>query len=189
MAYVLPSVLMFTVPGLTNRQWINGLFYQPFPISAFIVQQSMRPFMREPSEETKSPEADLPYLRIAYASSAIVSSSVYLSLWAFSRFPMVDVFFNDVRNPSAVMPLLTGAAKVLRYDHLASFGAGSVWTLLSFWDLKRGGILKTGWGKILGVSAGTTLVAGPGAGMVVMWWWREEVLAVKAREKEQKRSK
>lgn len=96
---------------------------------------------------------------------------------------MADVFFKNIRNPSAVMPLLTGAAKVLRYDHLASFGAGAVWTLLSFWDLKRGKILRAGWCRILGVLAGTTFVAGPGAGMAVLWWWREEVLAARASEK------
>jgi hypothetical protein len=180
-SYILPSVAMFVVSGLTNRQWINGLFFQPFPIYAAIIQRVLSRFETETTESDriKKPEADMPYLRRAYGFAAAASGCVYFCLWITSPFPLVDIFFKDTRSPSAAMSLLEGAAKVLRYDHIAAFSAGAVWTLLSFGDLKRAGILNASWWIIVGVLAGITLVAGPGAGMAVMWAWREEVLAAR----------
>jgi len=90
---------------------------------------------------------------------------------------MFDVFFNNLSNPSAAVPLLYGAAKALRYDHIASFSASAMWTMLSFSDLRKAGKLRAGWGRIIGMFAGATLVAGPGAAMAMMWAWREEALA------------
>jgi hypothetical protein len=37
-------------------------------------------------------------------------------------------------------------------------------------------LIKVGWGRIVGVFAGTMVVCGPGAGMAIMWGWRESVL-------------
>lgn len=70
-------------------------------------------------------------------------------------------------------------AKFLRYDQIAAFGAGAIWTALSFHDLKKAGKVNSGWAKILGVFSGITLVAGPGAAMAAMWGWREEALGKK----------
>jgi hypothetical protein len=179
--YALPTVASFALPGLTNRQWINGLFFQPFPIWAAISQQVLGAFVKNTtdSDRMKNPEADIPYLRRAYACAAAASASVYLYLWVVSPVSLGQIFFKGLGNPSDALPLIEGAAKVLRYDQIASFSAGIVWTLLSFGDLKRAGKLDAGWGRIVGIFAGTTLVAGPGAGMAVMWAWREEVLAKK----------
>ena len=41
LAYILPSVAMFAVPGLVNRQWINGVFFQPFPLYAYAIQRTL----------------------------------------------------------------------------------------------------------------------------------------------------
>lgn len=178
-SYILPSVAMFVVPGLTNRQWINGLFFQPFPIYAAITQRVLGRFVKDStdSDHIKNLEADMPHLRRAYGFASAASGCVYLYLWIASPFSLADIFFKDIGNPSVAVPLLEGATKVLRYDQIAAFSAGAAWTFLSFGNLKRAGIMNARWGRIIGVLAGTTLVAGPGAGMAVMWAWREEVLA------------
>jgi hypothetical protein len=93
----------------------------------------------------------------------------------------VNVFFQGIRNPSASVSAVVSLAKVFRYDQIAAFSAGAVWIMLNFRDLKKAGKLNAGWGRIVGVLAGTTLVAGPGAAMAAMWAWREEALAKRER--------
>jgi hypothetical protein len=182
-AYVLPSVAMFAVPGLINRQWINGVLFQPFPLYAFAVQRLLKKAVTDPGEKVKEEEVekateeDLHSLRLIYGISAALSGSVYLYLWTTSPFLLNEIFFFNVSNPTAPITMLKGAAKVLRYDQICAFGASAVWTLLHFWDLKREGLISgVGWGRILGVFAGMSVVGGPGAAMCGMWGWREEVL-------------
>lgn len=185
LAYILPSMAMFAVPGLVNRQWINGVFFQPFPLYVYAIQRTLLslPSTSENEEEEKSAtETDL---RLIYGISAAASASVYLYLWITSPISMADIFFSETSNPTAPMTMLKGAAKVLRYDQLCSFGAGAVWTLLHFWDLKRDGYMRNaGWGKILGVFGAMNVVGGPGAAMAGMWAWRESVLKKKEIKRE-----
>jgi hypothetical protein len=117
------------------------------------------------------------YLRRAYAFAIATAACANLYVRFVSPVSIFDIFFNNLSNPSAAVPLLYGAAKALRYDQIATFSAGAMWTMLSFSDLTKAGRLQAGWGIIVGVFAGTTLVAGPGAAMATMWAWREEVLA------------
>ena len=177
MAYILPSVAMFAVPGLVNRQWINGVFFQPFPLYAYAIQRVLLTFpssSKNKEEEEEATEADL---RLICGLSAAASASVYLYLWITSPGSMADIFFSETSSPTAPITMLKGAAKVLRYDQLCSFGAGTVWTLLHFWDLKREGLMRSvGWGKILGVFWAMNLVGGPGAAMAGMWAWRESII-------------
>jgi hypothetical protein len=70
------------------------------------------------------------------------------------------------------LPLIEGTVKTLRYDQIAACSAGLLWILLSFRDLKAKKA-TTGWARIVGLFAGMTLVAGPGAAMGLMWGWRE----------------
>jgi len=181
-SYVIPTVAMFVAPELATRQWINGLFFQPFPLWAALTQFILSQFVQDTTETAKlsKPETDMPYLRQAYAFAAIASGSAYLyvygSAWK-SSISVLDIFFKDISKPKDAAPIFDGAAKVLRYDHLWSFSAGLLWVLLSFGDLRKAGKVQAGWIKIIGASVLTTLVAGPGAAMAVMWWWREESLA------------
>jgi hypothetical protein len=177
MAYILPSVAMFAVPGLVNRQWINGVFFQPFSLYAYAIQRTLLTIhssSKNKEEEEEATEADL---RLIYGLSAAASASVYLYLWIKSPGSMADIFFSETSSPTAPITMLKGAAKVLRYDQLCSFGAGAVWTLLHFWDLKREGLMRSaGWGKILGVFGAMNVVGGPGAAMTGMWAWRESII-------------
>jgi hypothetical protein len=185
-SYVVPTVVMFVAPGLTTRQWVNGLFFQPFPLWAALVQYGLSKCVTDTTDTDKvvKPEADMPYLRRAYAFAAVSSACVYFyvysSAWR-SSISLLDIFFKDITIPSTMQPWLIGAAKVLRYDHLWSMGSGALWTFLSLKDLKAADMVQSGWGRILGIFAATTLVAGPGTAMTVMWAWREEALAKKTR--------
>lgn len=118
----------------------------------------------------------MPYLRQAYGFAAAVSACAYLYVRFASPVSLREVFFSGLSSPTEYVSLLQSSAKALRYDQIASFGAGAIWTMLSFGDLKRAGKLQARWGSIVGVFAGTTLVSGPGAAMATMWAWREEAL-------------
>jgi len=63
------------------------------------------------------------------------------------------------------------------WDQICAFGAGMLWVLLHFCDLKKVGKLQAGWMKIIGVLVMGAVWVGPGAAMAGMWWWREEILA------------
>jgi hypothetical protein len=185
LAYILPSVAMFAVPGLVNRQWINGVFFQPFPLYAYTIQRTLLAIHSSSKNEEEEESATETDLRLIYGLSAAASASVYLYLWIESPSSMADILFSDLSNPTAPITMLKGAAKVLRYDQLCSFGAGAVWTLLHFWDLKREGLMRSaGWGKILGVFGAMNVVGGPGAAMAGMWAWKESVLDQEMKRKE-----
>ncbi|KAI9746304.1 MAG: hypothetical protein M1818_000015 [Claussenomyces sp. TS43310] len=180
-SYVLPTVAMFAAPSLGARQWINGVFWQPFPIYASLVHRLLASFVNDTTKDDQctNPRSDLPYLRWAYRATAAVSAAAYLYVRLASPVPLRDVFFQGIRDPTAVGSLAASIAKSLRYDYLVAFSAGAMWIGLSFRDLKRAGKLRAGWAKIFGVFAGSTLFMGPGAAMATMWSWREETLAKK----------
>ncbi|KAG9229151.1 hypothetical protein BJ875DRAFT_387965 [Amylocarpus encephaloides] len=147
LTFILPTLAMTYAPTLANRQWINGLFWQAFPVYGAICQRLLGLLVKDTTEQDRisNPEADMKYLRRAYWFAAIFG----------------------------------GAANLL----LLTFGAGAVWTLLNFKDLKAAKKTPVSWLTIVGALVGGTLVAGPGATMAGMWAWREEILANSADRK------
>jgi hypothetical protein len=63
------------------------------------------------------------------------------------------------------------------WDQICSFGAGLLWVSLHFYNLKKVGKLEASWVKVVGFLVTAAVLTGPGAAMVGMWWWREEMLA------------
>lgn len=126
------------------------------------------------------------YLRRAYKFAIVTAVCAYAFVHFSSPVSLFRVFFSGLKNPSQALPLIEGAAKALRYDQIATFSAGAIWTMFSFADLKKAKKMTTGWAGIVGLFAGTTIVAGPGAAMGVMWAWREEILAKRKTGNEKK---
>jgi hypothetical protein len=178
-SYILPSVAMVVTPGLANRQWINGLFWQPFPVYAALLQRSLGRFVKDTTDSDRihNPEADMKYLRRTYVFAGTVAACVGLYVRFASPASLLNVFFGGLRDRDSALGVAGSLAKAFRYDQIATFSAAAVWTMLSFGDLKKAGKLSTGWAKIVGVFAGTTIVAGPGTAVAAMWAWREEVMA------------
>jgi hypothetical protein len=178
LSYVLPSIAMYTAPRLATRQWVNGMFWQPFPVYAAILQRIFGLFVKDTTQKdrVRNTEADMPHLRRIYAFAGVAAAVINLYVRFKSPTPLMEVFFKGISSPSAPAPLMETLAKFLRYDQIAAFSAGAIWTALSFHDLKKVGKVTSGWVNIVGVFAGTTIVAGPGAAMAAMWAWREEAL-------------
>ncbi|CAG8957809.1 hypothetical protein HYFRA_00000148 [Hymenoscyphus fraxineus] len=153
--YILPSIAMFMVSSLSTRLWIHGVFWQPFPIYAQVTQLILGRFVSDTTEidRIQNPEADMPYLRRIYAFAAVVAAitSVY------TRFNLPG------------------------YLPSAASCAGLYWILIHFMDLKVAGKLNARWVGVICVLAGLFLTIGPGATVIAVWAWREEVLAAKKR--------
>ncbi|KAL5319811.1 hypothetical protein ACEPPN_012869 [Leptodophora sp. 'Broadleaf-Isolate-01'] len=180
-SFILPSIAMFAAPGIANRQWINGVFFQPFPLYASLIHRLLTKTVKDTTQvdRIENVKADMKWLRLAYRFAAATAATAYFYVVLKSPVSLTEVFFKGLSNPSEALPLITGAAKIFRYDQITAFTAGAVWVLLSFKDLKKAKKIQTRWPGIVGTFAGTTILAGPGAGMAVMWAWREECLAKK----------
>ena len=179
LAYILPAVTMLTVPGLANRQWINGFFWQLFPLYTAILQRLFDLVVKDPTKESRlsNPLADMVYLRWTYGFSFAVASGVNFYARLASPVSLMELFFQGLGNPNAQVSLAEGAAKLFRYDLIVSFSAVTLWLLLSFWDLKKAGKVRANWLALISVYVALVVAVGPGAAMVAMWAWREEAIA------------
>lgn len=52
-SHVLPSVAMFTAPGLTTRQWVNGIFWQRFPVYMATLQRVLGLFVKDTTQKDR----------------------------------------------------------------------------------------------------------------------------------------
>ncbi|OBT83656.1 hypothetical protein VE02_07639 [Pseudogymnoascus sp. 03VT05] len=181
LSYVVPTIAMFAAPTLATRQWVNGLFWQPFPVYAAILQRVFGLFVKDTTHRDRidNPEADMPHLRRVYRFAGVAAACAFLYVRFKSPVSATEVFLEGIRNPGAAVPLFQRLSKTFRYDQICAFSAGAVWTLLSFRDLKKAKKVEASWAKIIGTMAGLSLLVGPGAAMTAMWVWREEALAKK----------
>lgn len=179
LSYILPSIAMFTAPGLNTRQWINGFFWQPFPIYAAVMQRVLYKMVKDTTWEdrTTNPRADIHYLRRVYGFAFATSALAYWYMRFTSPTSVIDTILGGLRDPGSSQVLLENVAKIFRYDYVATSASGAAWVLLSFNDLKKAKKIQAGWGKIVGIYLSTLLIGGPGAAMAAMWAWREEALA------------
>lgn len=172
---------MFTAPTLASRQWINGVFWQPFPIYAAILRRVLGRFVKDTTmvDRINNTEADMPYLRRIYAFAGVLAAAAHLCTGFKSPVPLTEVFVQGNTDPESEVPLIETIAKIIRCNRISAFSTGAIWILLGFHDLKKVGKLTTGWCKIVALYTTICVVGGPGAAMAVMWAWREEVLAKK----------
>ncbi|OBT70177.1 hypothetical protein VE03_00332 [Pseudogymnoascus sp. 23342-1-I1] len=181
LTYVVPTVTMFAAPTLATRQWVNGLFWQPFPVYSAILQRVFGLFVKDTTQKERvdNPEADMPYLRQVYRFAGVAAACAFLYVRFKSPVSATEVFFDGIRNPGAAVPVIQRLSKTFRYDQISAFSAGAFWTLLSFRDLKKAKKIEASWARIVGTMAGLTFLVGPGAMMAAMCAWREEALAKK----------
>ncbi|EHK97820.1 hypothetical protein M7I_6403 [Glarea lozoyensis 74030] len=87
LSFLAPSVAMLNAPGLANRQWINGLFWQLFPLSGAICQRLLSLLIKDTTETDRlsNPEADMKHLRRVYWAAGIfaMATNLYDQLMTF----------------------------------------------------------------------------------------------------------
>jgi hypothetical protein len=177
-SYLIPFTVMFFYPDLSTRLYAHAI-WQFYPIILSVTHRALSYTVKDTTKQDRirNPTTDIASLRSTYFVTGLVSASVYLYLWTLSPYSLREVFFSNLSNPGqAVKVIAPAAAKFMRYDLIATLGAGLYWTGLQWWDLKRARKTTMGWFKFLGAMTVTTLLLGPGATMAGFWYWREEVL-------------
>ena len=138
---------------------------RPLPIYASILQRIFGRFFKDIADvdHVYNPEADIPYDRRTYLFAGAVAACAGLCVRFASPVSVMNVFSEGIHNPSTSVSAMASLVTAFRYDQIAAFSTGAIRTMLSFKGLKKAGKLTAGWARIVGVFAGTTVVAGPGA--------------------------
>lgn len=131
-------------------------------------------------DRVHKPTADLTYLRVIYSICILICGCFY-SYTGLSSFKSTAAsLIQGLQSPiKLVQAGLNANPGVWKAEKTFLYGTAFYWTLLHFADLKFVGKLSKSWPLILAVLLFSTLFAGPGAALLVMWAWREELMAKK----------
>jgi hypothetical protein len=179
LGYVLPVAFQFGPWDDGTVQSINAL-WQIFPLTIASLHWLFSSLVADTTNEDRllNPLADLVSLRRLYAVIAVIPTVLHLYVRLSSPTTLLDIFFGGIGHQFRPVELISeGINCFLKYDSLLLFAATFYWIILNLRDLKEAGILKTSWATIILRLAGLTLVCGPGAAIMTVWAWREELLA------------
>ena len=70
-------------------------------------------------------------------------------------------------------------AELLEFSFVFTYMAAFFWVILSFADLKSAKRLRTSWIAIVMLLGVSNVILGSGSTLLLMWAWREEVMAKK----------
>jgi hypothetical protein len=107
---------------------------------------------------------------------AVVNTATYWYTMRNSEVPAFELFIPAYFASAPVEPHVV-MRTIIQYDYLCSCGATMLWVCLSIRDLKTGGSVRVPWVVILGITVIVGGVCGLGTAILLLWAWREEVLA------------
>jgi hypothetical protein len=167
-SFLLPTAILLLGQDHQINYKQSLALWLPYPIYVSAVHQFLRFPFPTPSKARK--DADLPYLRGAYALSFVASASAHLfTLYSYlCKYSLAYVL--DYRQP---FPL---AFTTIRSEYLIAFAAGLVWVLVLFDDVKRFRKTSASWLAMLGSMMVGSAVIGPAATVIAAYAWREEAL-------------
>ncbi|QSZ32310.1 hypothetical protein DSL72_001884 [Monilinia vaccinii-corymbosi] len=169
-----PSYAIWNANEIESAQWVYENAWCWFPVYLTILLRVLGFVVKDTTrlDRIYKPTADLPYLRIIYSIPIIICGSLHLSE-GLSHLTSITSLTHKSQSPFQLGQALLGKAEIF------SYGADFYWTLLHFADLKFVGKLSSNWFLILATLLLSTGIAGPGAALVFMWAWREEIMAKK----------
>ncbi|KAE9371953.1 hypothetical protein N431DRAFT_407772 [Stipitochalara longipes BDJ] len=175
LGYIIPSIGSFYPSSpLSSRQGWNYIWqFFPIWIPAFH-------FLFSRFISNKGPGSEIASLRLAYALVFLVSTSAYLYVFSVSPGPFSQLFFKNISVwdwDTAFISISENTAMFLKWDEIFIVLGTAYWMMLNVRDLKREGRIEASWVSILAVFGVVSALCGPGAGMAVIWWWREEALS------------
>lgn len=180
--YIIPSIGSFYSSfSLSSKQAWNFI-WQLFPVWIPAFHFLFSRFVSD-----KSAGSQTSSLRLTYLSLFVLSTSTYIYVFLVSPVPFSQLFFADISIwdwDRAISSISEVTGIFLKWDEIFVVIGTAYWMMLNVRDLKREGKMEASWLWILVVFGSVSLLCGPGAGMVVMWWWREEVLCGKQGKRE-----
>lgn len=176
-----PSYAIWNANEIESAQWVYDIAWNWLPVYLTILLRVLGLVVKDTTrlDRIYKPTADLPYLRVIYGISIIICGSLYLS-GGLGHLISIPSLIQRFQSPSQLaQAVLDGNSGLLEIAGIFSYGATFYWALLNFADLKFVGKLSRSWLLILAALFLSTVVAGPGAALLIMCAWREEIMAKK----------
>jgi hypothetical protein len=182
------------LPHATPSSWQNAIAAWQFapilvsPLTSLLaaIYRRRQPEEPDPRELTPYENKDLSHLLSAYSFIFLASAIAHVCLVAFvyttPALSLARVFF-DVPSPFGVWTSSTlGVQEAiftwLKWDMLLYVGALLVWCIYTVFELRRLGYITTASAKTSSLAIfGSSILLGPGATYVGVWYWREKVIA------------
>ena len=189
LAFIAPTLAMYYLPDKDLRLAINSV-WQAFPVITivfhFVLQKTIGRAMTSTAEARNS-KADMQYIGVAVWTLAVLSVLVFNIIRFTVDVPFTSLFFPPLEllkstfvSAEGTLDLVSGLRLFLQVDELACFSAAFIWLALLIKDLKDEEMTSISWLYIAAYTVGgLSLVGGPGAVVVLGWWWRENILAEK----------
>lgn len=188
MALTLPTFAMYYMPDFDARLTINAI-WQAFPIIFIGLHWLLRKYTVKDttkSDRIFNPQADMPYTRFGVWAFAAISALTYNFVRFTSREPLTTIFLPDwmplkqtAVSADGSLTLVSGLRLLMQVDEIFCFAAAFLWLTYLFGDLKRADMTSVSWIIFVAFLVAGTYLVGPGAVVILTWWWRENILATK----------
>lgn len=179
LTHYIPNFISFTTAIDPHFRHVANWIWQPFPVWTFILQFVLKKTVMPDTvqeDRIKNPTRDLPVINYTIYSLCAISAATWWYTLYNAPFSPAELFVPNVA------AMKTGDEYIrlfIQFDEIFSLGAGFVWLLYLFEDLKRAGVMDDSWVGIVGRGVVTLIVAGPGVTIGLGWLWRERLLATK----------
>jgi hypothetical protein len=187
LGYVLPTVMMFS-PWESKTAWQNMIvWWQLSPgfagLAVWLISKLLRA-VRTPSDWPEAEEyrnKDVGTLRFTYGFSALSTAAVHV--WAVRHVvltPGMTLWSTFLEMPYLFGPWdpITTPFSVLKYDMALAVAAVLIWCLYVVYSMRAVGYVTTAQAVRAAVAVLASLVlAGPGAMISGLWYWREGKIA------------
>ena len=187
-AFTIPTLAMYFLPEPAQRLKVNAI-WQAFPILSIALYYLLRKTVVTDTtrhDRIYNVRADMPYMRLAVWILAAVSAMVFNWARLFSRTSLAEIFIPDwtlvrstICSANGNLDLISGMRLFLQVDEIVCFAAAYLWLAYLIHDLKEAEMTAVSWWKVAASAAAGTYLIGPGAVVVLGWWWRENILATK----------
>ncbi|ETI28406.1 hypothetical protein G647_00855 [Cladophialophora carrionii CBS 160.54] len=188
LAFTMPTLAMYYLPNPTHRLTVNAI-WQAFPVLFILLHYVLRKTIVKDTtrhDRIYHVEADMPYTRIAVWSFASISALVFNATRYTSSTSLTTIYFPDwillksaISSVDGTLDLISGMRLFLQVDEIVCFGAAFLWLAYLIGDLKEAEMTSVSWAKVVALAAAGTYLIGPGAVILLSWWWRENILATK----------
>ncbi|PGH28923.1 hypothetical protein GX50_08329 [[Emmonsia] crescens] len=190
LGYLLPTLLLFWEYSNPRLAQVMTLVWQPAPIYVNILLTLFSMLYakiypdshRTPSADQSMP--DISSLKVVYLSSFSVAAIIHIltiSAALCSRHPglsLADIFVPYTSGGLQLISVSEGIRSLWLADFWVFWTATIVWCILAVWDMNRVGRARVRLGVAVAAIVLGTLAVGPGATAVLVWYWREEKMAM-----------
>jgi len=190
--YLLPTTLMYAYKDLYTQQGLIA-FWQitPFLVNVLLAlfTRWFGPTIAAPSKtgKTNPSDKDALYIKTLYGICLIISMLSHFAMLyccvVLSTQPqiLVKTFIPELAK------LNESTGNFLHYmfqvDYLIIFASSLLWAVVAVEDMRRAGKAEVSLVQLLVVVTLGTIVIGPAATTVAIWWWRENKMEAGLKER------